>query len=150
MLTKSTEYALRALVFIQLKNNIGIRPGVPEIAGEIEAPVAFTAKILQTLTKHKLVGSMKGQGGGVFFRESESELSLYEVVVVMEGNSVFTRCGFGLKTCSDSAPCPLHDSYAPIREGYLRIARSETIQSLALKIEQGTARLNSVGKPIGK
>ena len=55
MLTKSTEYAIRALVFIQLKNSEDIRPGVAEIAQEIEAPVAYSAKILQTLTKKGLL-----------------------------------------------------------------------------------------------
>jgi Rrf2 family protein len=145
MLTKSTEYAIRALVFIQLKNLEDKRPGVLEIAEQIEAPAAFTAKILQTISKHGLVGSMKGRGGGFFFDNSLEELTLYKVIVLMEGDSVFTRCGFGLKSCKDSRPCPLHDQYAAIREGYLRIAQSETIQSLASKIMNGKAALNSLG-----
>lgn len=146
MLTKSTEYAIRALVFVKLKNMEQKRPGVIEIASEIEAPTAFTAKILQTVTKHGLLGSMKGRGGGFFFNESDPELSLYKVIMVMEGDSIFTRCGFGLISCKDSRPCPLHDQYAAIREGYLRIAQTETIQSLANKIVKGEAVLNSIGK----
>ncbi len=67
MLSKSSEYAIRALVFIQLCNWEKKRPGVGEIAKEIEAPEAYTAKILQTLTKNKLLDSMKGRGGGFFF-----------------------------------------------------------------------------------
>ena len=66
MLVKSTEYAIRALVYIQLQNWNKKRPGVIEIAKEIEAPAAYSAKILQTLTRHKLVDSMKGRGGGFF------------------------------------------------------------------------------------
>ena len=53
MLAKGTEYALRALVYIQLQNWEQKRPGVEEIAIEIEAPVAYSAKILQNLTKHQ-------------------------------------------------------------------------------------------------
>lgn len=146
MLTKSTEYAIRALVFVQLKNLEQKRPGVIEIASEIEAPTAFTAKILQTVTKHGLLGSMKGRGGGFFFNESDPELSLYKVIMVMEGDSIFTRCGFGLISCKDSRPCPLHNQYAVIREGYLKIAQTETIQSLANKIVKGEAVLNTIGK----
>ena len=91
MLSKSTEYAIRALVFIQLKNNADIRPGVGEIAREIEAPVAYSAKILQTLTKKGLLDSMKGRGGGFFFRDNQSDLTLYDVIHVMEGSAVLNQ-----------------------------------------------------------
>lgn len=142
MLTKSTEYAIRALVFIQLESWENRRPGVAEVAREIEAPTAFTAKILQTLTRHGLIGSMKGRGGGFFFTNKADDLSLYKVILIMEGDSVFTRCGFGLSECSHEHPCPLHHQYAKIRDGYLQIAKTETIQSLAKTIKQGKAVLN--------
>jgi Rrf2 family protein len=141
MLTKSTEYAIRALVFIQLSTWSDQRPGVNEVANEIEAPAAFTAKILQTLTRHGLIGSMKGRGGGFFFKNKD-EITLYKVILVMEGDLVFKRCGFGLSECSHEHPCPLHDQYAEIRDGYLRIAKTETIQSLAIKVQRGEAVLN--------
>jgi Rrf2 family protein len=142
MLTKSTEYAIRALVFIQLQNWKELRPGVPEIAREIEAPTAFTAKILHALASRGVVESMKGRGGGFFYADNQSDLSLYQVVMVMEGDRLFTKCGFGLKNCSDSNPCPLHDQYHGLREGLLRMAHSETIGTLAEKISSGRAVLN--------
>ena len=143
MTSKSTEYAIRALVYIQLQNWNSKRPGVSEIAREIEAPEAYSAKILHTLTRHRLLDSMKGRGGGFFFSENQSELTLYKVILVMEGDSSFTKCGFGLKNCNDSQPCPLHDEYTLLREGFLNIARSETIGSLAKKILNKTAVLNT-------
>ncbi len=142
MLSKSTEYAIRALVFIQLKNWENRRPGVEEIAREIEAPVSFTAKILQTLTKHKLLGSMKGRGGGFAFEENQSQLSMYDVIHVMEGDACFYKCGFGLKSCNDDNPCPLHDQYVVIRDGFFDIVKKETISSLSEKIRDGHAVLN--------
>jgi Rrf2 family protein len=142
MLTKSTEYAIRALVYVQLQNWLKKRPGVEEIAREIEAPEAFSGKILQTLTKHKLLDSMKGRGGGFFFDENESHLTLYDVIHVMEGDACFHKCGFGLKNCNNENPCPLHDKYIAIRDGFYNIVKSETINSLARKILEGNAVLN--------
>ena len=142
MLSKSSEYAIRALVFIRLQNWKKKRPGVAEIAREINAPVAFTAKILHMLTKHQLLSSMKGRGGGFFFTADQSDLSLYEVIMVMEGTRLFTRCGFGLKNCSESNPCPLHAQYTEIRESILKLVQSETTGSLAAKITSGQAVLN--------
>jgi len=143
MIAKSTEYAIRALVYIQLQNWKTKRPGAAEIAKEIDAPEAFSAKILHTLTKHKLLDSMKGRGGGFFFAENQPELTLYKVIIVLEGDSSFTRCGFGLRNCSNSNPCPLHDKYTVFREGFLTITRSETIGSMANKILNKEAVLNT-------
>ena len=142
MLTKSTEYAIRALVYIQLQNWKEIRPGVAEIAREIEAPTAFTAKILHVLTSRRILESMKGRGGGFFFTDNQSDVSLYQIIMVMEGDSLFTRCGFGLKNCNDENPCPLHERYVTLRSELLDMAHSESVNSLARKISQGHAFLN--------
>jgi len=142
MLAKTTEYAIRALVFIQLQNWEKKRPGVIEIAREIEAPTAFTAKVLHTLTTHQLLISMKGRGGGFFFSENESDLTLLKVIHVMEGDSLFKKCGFGLKQCSDVNPCPLHNDFIKVRDGLYNIVAGETIHSLAEKIRNGSAVLN--------
>lgn len=143
MLAKGTEYAIRALVYVQLKNWEEKRPGVGEIAKEIEAPEAFSAKILQTLARHKLLESMKGRGGGFFFSNNQSQITLYDVIHVMEGDAFFHKCGFGLKNCSEENPCPLHYQYKEVRNRFYEIARTETIKSLAERIRNGSAVLNS-------
>jgi len=144
MLSKSTEYAIRALVFIQLRNWEQKRPGVGEIAKEIEAPEAYTAKILQTLTKNKLMDSMKGRGGGFFFNDNQSNLTLYDVIHVVEGDACFHKCGFGLKQCNDDNSCPLHEKYKVVRDGFFDIVKTETIKSLSEKILYGDAVLNRI------
>jgi len=146
MLSKSTEYAIRALVFIQLCNWEEKRPGVGEIAKEIEAPEAYAAKILQTLTKNKLLNSMKGRGGGFFFDENQSSLTLYDVIHVVDGDASFHKCGFGLKHCNDENPCPFHDKYKVLRDGFFDIVKTETIKSLSEKITHGEAVLNRSNK----
>lgn len=130
---KETEYALRALVYIQLQNSKERRPGIAEIASEIETPQSFTAKILQRLVKQGFVESLKGINGGFFFNPTKEDLPLKKVIVSIEGDSLFRGCGFGLKHCDENNPCPLHFSYAPIREAINNLVSNETIQSLALK-----------------
>ena len=142
MLAKTTEYAIRALVYVQLKNLEQKRPGVGEIAKEIEAPEAYSAKILQTLTKHKLMDSMKGRGGGFFFSENKAERSIYDVIKVMEGDAVFCKCGLGLNNCSDTNPCPFHQEYKKLINGFQKMVKESSIQSLSKKIHNGEAVLN--------
>lgn len=120
------------------------RPGVGEIAREIEAPEAYTAKILQILTKNKLLESMKGRGGGFFFSDNQSNLTLFDVILVVEGDAFFHKCGFGLKQCNNNNPCPLHEKYKGVRDNFFEIVKTETIQSLSETIKQGDAVLNRI------
>ncbi len=133
MFKKETEYALRALVYIQLQNYAGRRPGIAEISSEIETPQSFTAKILQRLVKQGFVQSLKGINGGFFFDTAKDDLTLIDVIVSIEGDSLFKGCGFGLKHCDENNPCPLHFEYAPIRDGINNLVEGQTIQSLAKK-----------------
>ena len=122
---------MRGLVYIQQQNNLGKRPGVDEISREINAPRFFTAKILQGLVKRGYLKSVKGKGGGFYFEKDSPELLLRDLIVAVEGDQRLDGCGFGLKTCSDKAPCPIHHQYAPIRQALQDLVGKESIQSLA-------------------
>ncbi len=141
MLTKGSEYAIRALLYIQLQNWKEKRPGVIEIAREIEAPEAYTAKILHLLTSRDFLGSMKGRGGGFFYNDIQPERNLYDIIVHLEGDRLFTNCGIGLKNCSDQDPCPLHNEFAKVRNELMKLFKNESIRSLAEKIRDGKAVL---------
>jgi len=133
MFNKETEYALRALVWIQAENKKGRMAGIAEIAKEIDAPRYFTAKILQRLVRQGFVLSQKGRGGGFFFDPEKPDLPIRDVIIAVEGDELFKGCGFGLKFCDENNPCPLHTRYAPVRNRINRLTSSETIQSLARK-----------------
>jgi Rrf2 family protein len=141
MIGKASEYAIRSLVYIFLQNQVGKRPGYKEIAEKISSPVPFTAKILQSLARAELVSSMKGRGGGFFFDDSADPLSLYKIIRVMEGEKFFIKCGFGLKRCDAENPCPLHDEYSLVRDGFFKLVTNQTIQSLASRINERQAVL---------
>jgi len=131
MFKKETEYALRGLVYIQVQNRQNRKPGIAEIASEIDAPPAFTAKILQRLVRLGFIESLKGKNGGYYFDPREPALPLKKVVEAIEGDRIFTSCGFGLRQCDDENPCPLHEDYVPIRESIEKLLTNETIQDLA-------------------
>jgi Rrf2 family protein len=141
MLGKTTEYAIRALVYIYIQNLEGKRPGFKEIAKKIDSPEQFTAKVLQSLARNQIISSMKGRGGGFFFNQTSASLTMYDVIRVMEGENFFSKCGFGLKRCDSVNPCPLHNEYSHVREGFFQLVKNRTIQSLADKINEQKAVL---------
>lgn len=138
MFNKETEYALRGLVYIKIQNMIGKKPGVAEIAREIDAPPFFTAKILQRMARQGYVNSVKGKGGGFYFDETKPDLPIKDLIVATEGSNLLSGCGFGLRHCNANNPCPLHEKYSPIRESINNLVSTETIQSLASKFPKTT------------
>lgn len=143
MFKKETEYALRGLIYIQSQNTLGRRPGITEIADEINAPQFYTAKIMQRLAKQGFVESLKGKGGGFSFNADLPELTLKTIITAIEGDHLFTGCGIGLKECNSENPCPIHDQFAPIRESIEKLVSEESIQSLAEKVTNGEETFTS-------
>jgi Rrf2 family protein len=135
MFNKETQYAIRALVYIQARNNESHRPGIQEIALETDAPQYFIAKILQRLVRQGLLKSAKGRGGGFYFDNEKDDITIKELVSLIEGDRKLNGCGFGLRQCNPENPCPLHKEYSVIRNAINLMVTSETIQSLAIKTE---------------
>lgn len=131
MFKKETEYALRGLVYIRLQNMNDHKPSIAEIAEEIVTPVHYMAKILQRMVRMGFLESTKGKNGGYMISADKGEISLKQVISAIEGPSLFNGCGFGLKHCDANNPCPLHNSYGPIRDAINKLVNEETIQSLA-------------------
>lgn len=137
MFNKETEYALRGLVYIQLQNDLGKRPGIVEIAGQIDAPYFYTAKILQRMVRIGFIESQKGKGGGFYFDSKKPDLSIKNLIIATEGDSLFKGCGFGLNKCDEDNPCPFHEKYAPIRNAINKLVSEENVQNLARKTLSG-------------
>jgi len=138
---KETEYAIRALVYVQVCNSEGHRPGIAEIAGQIDAPHFYTGKIMQRLVRQGFVESQKGKGGGFYFDRSKPDLSMKQLIIATQGDSLFCGCGFGLKQCDENNPCPLHNKFAPIRNALNKLVTEENVQSLAQKTMRGEEML---------
>jgi Rrf2 family protein len=147
ILSKATEYSIRALVYIRSRMETHRFIGFREIAREIGAPEPFTGKVLQTLVKKGFLQSSKGPGGGFFLDEKKGPIPLIGLVLSLEGTTFFTRCGLGLKNCSSENPCPIHKDYAKIRGQFEKLMESETIWSLAKKLKNGKAVINNSAIP---
>ena len=125
MFSKSCEYAIRATIFIATQSQSNANIGIKEIAKEIDSPIAFTAKILQVLVKNNILKSTKGVGGGFMILKNDlKNLKLSDIVIAIDGNSVFLKCGLGLSNCSEDHPCPVHEKFKFVKKDWLYIEYS--------------------------
>lgn len=144
MFSKSCEYGIRAIIYIAAENEKGKKVGIAEICENIEAPAHFTAKILQILSRNRIVNSQKGVNGGFYMDQYQRELKLIEIVTAIDGKAIFTGCGLGLKQCSESNPCPLHNKFKAIRNDLKKMLESTTIDELGKNLKKGKSVLKTI------
>ncbi|MBF4471008.1 RrF2 family transcriptional regulator [Flavobacterium sp. HJJ] len=136
MFSKTCEYGIRATIFIASESYQNKRVGLKDIAKKIDSPEAFTAKILQILSKDNIINSIKGVGGGFEIpREIMKDIKLAQIVNALEGDRVFTGCGLGLAHCSDGHPCPMHEKFKSIRSELAFMLENTNLEELALGIK---------------
>lgn len=143
MFSKACEYALRAVLYISMKSVNISRLSIPEIAKEIDAPVAFTAKILQTLAREGIISSFKGPNGG-FFIDPSKPVSLNVIVKAIDGDDVLHTCALGLKECSDKFPCPIHHEIKHYKDRLRKVMKETTVQGLTGDLAKGKTFLKNL------
>ena len=126
-----TQYAIWGLVYIQMQNYRGIKPGSCEIAKEIDVSQMSIAKIFQQLVRKGFILSVKGKGGGFYFENNQPELTLKEVMQATGDCKILTECFLGIRSCSPENPCPVHEHWAKLRTAINSLVSTATIQSLA-------------------
>ncbi|GGB03404.1 RrF2 family transcriptional regulator [Puia dinghuensis] len=136
MFSKACEYAIRAVLFISQKSKDGKKVGIREIAKGIDSPEHFIAKILQDLRRKGLVQSQKGPAGGFYLDKESMNYSLADVVRVVDGDSLFSGCGLGLKQCSEKKPCPLHHTFKQIRGDIYHMLESAKLGEFNKQLEK--------------
>jgi Rrf2 family transcriptional regulator, iron-sulfur cluster assembly transcription factor len=138
MFSKSCEYAIRAVVYIAGQSLNGRRCSIADVAGETGSPEAFAAKILQTLSRNKLITSAKGPGGGFeMSKQKMKSLTLADIVDTIDGDSVYSGCALGLRRCDEVNPCPLHNRFKKVRTELQNILETTSIYHLAMNVEKG-------------
>ena len=129
MFSKATEYGIKATMYIAYKTRGGERVSVKEIAQSIDAPVHFTAKILQELGRKKIVRSIKGPNGGFYLENSDLKTPLGKIVKTLDGDKFYNTCVLGLRACSQRNPCPVHNEFKLIKEKIIAMLENNTIGS---------------------
>lgn len=144
ILSKTEEYAIKAAVFIAHKSISEERTNLKEISEEIDSPEAFTAKILQTLVRHKIINSTKGAGGGFSIDYSKAKkVKLIDIVTALDPLYDKKGCVLGLSQCSESNPCPIHHKYKPVKAEILSLLRKTSLQELSENYEKGLSYLKN-------
>ena len=116
-MTKRADYALLALSYLasRAKEDPNRLVNTREIAEQFELPVELLAKLLQILAKNGLVASHPGPTGGYRLLRSAGQISVAEVVTLIDGPVSMMHCSNGQDgACKQYNRCTIRDPLAEI------------------------------------
>ncbi len=134
MLSNTCKYAVRALIYLGKNASEKEKVGIKKIAGDLNIPTPFLGKILQNLVRQKLLLSTKGPNGGFALGKKAKEISLYDIVCIVDGQDYFNNCLISLETCSSihekGKHCPVHGRFGAIRAQLVEFYKATNIQAI--------------------
>ena len=129
MLSKTAEYALRAVVFLGGQPD---RPASADLLSEkTKVPRRYLHRVLQDLVAADLVNSRSGPGGGYILACETKKITILDVINAVAPIERINACPLGLK--SHSKLCPLHKeldkAYAATETAFKRVTIKKLLDS---------------------
>ena len=137
MITQKMKYALKALLVLADEAAEG-RPEaltIEEIARRSGTPKRFLEHILLEIRNAGVIASTRGRSGGYSLIKKPSEVSLSELLRMIDGpiaplpclsRRAYQRC----EDCSDEATCRIRRVFADVFWSYLLIIDSLTLEDM--------------------
>jgi Rrf2 family protein len=140
MLSNTCKYALRALIYLGKFSEEGKKIGIKKLSEDLNLSSPFLGKILQFMVREKILVSTKGPNGGFGLARKTQDISLYDIVIKVDGEEFFVNCLIGLEPCIGHDPskplCPIHNKYSSLREEIALFYKNTTLADISEDIEK--------------
>ncbi len=132
------DYACRALLELALRYDSGLHAHIKEIAEKQKIPPKYLVQILVMLKSVGLVKSKRGVEGGYQLSKPPSEITLGEVVRIVDGPLLAVRCSSedNSATCEILPTCAIHPVWEEVREAVAEIIDNITYEDLCRRTKE--------------
>ncbi len=114
LVSQGAQYAISAIIAISKHPNDVI--SASELSKQLSCPSAYLSQILAKLKSPGILKSQRGLNGGVYLAKSLEQVSVYDVIVAIDGDEFFSTCFMGIEGCGRIEPCPFHNFWSVHRE----------------------------------
>ncbi len=128
-LSRKCDYALRAIVEIAQAGE-GEYTNIAHIAEKCSLPAPYLEQVLLQLKKAGVLSSKTGPGGGYRLRQPASEVTLLEIIRIVDGPVAPVRCVSmtAYERCSCEEDCSLRPIMSEVRDAIAGILDGLTLE----------------------
>ena len=113
-----------------------------DIAEAYHIPPQLLAKILQRLTKVGLLRSTAGTSGGYALQRDARTITVFEVILAVDGPMFLTACSSGPRVCDLHDCCTIKEPMARVNESITELLKGIRIGDLVDSDPQRGARMD--------
>ncbi len=132
VLTKKTDYAIRALLMLGAKR--GSYVSARTIAVEQDMPYQFLRGVLQEMIRHDLIVSKEGVQGGFMLEKDPDEIRVKQLIEIFQGKVQVSECMFRKQICANRSRCVLRHEIMRIEQVVNNEFEQVTIGKLLRKL----------------
>jgi Rrf2 family nitric oxide-sensitive transcriptional repressor len=133
MLSRTAEYALRAIVWLSSHPEASVTGQA--LAAATQVPPDYLAKVMHSLVLAGLVDAQRGKKGGFSLVSTPEEVTILDVINAVEPVRRFRSCPLGI--AGHESLCPLHRSLdniaGQLEHAYGAIRLSDLLRSAGVK-----------------
>lgn len=125
MLTQTSDYALRALVYLAHDPDDGYHQ-TRDLAKALNVPSNYLGKILQLLSHHRIVESQRGMHGGFRLSRLPEQIRLFDVLSALDAVPTDPECPL-VSGGQQMELCTLHRRFASMTRMYVKFLKDTTL-----------------------
>lgn len=131
-ITQEADYAFRIVSY--LARNEGKVIGAPQIAESEGVTKRFTLRILRKLNLAGITDAKRGSKGGYYLKKPKEDITLYDIIVAVDGPIVINRCLQEDKYCNKNrvnevGNCKFHTTLAMMQSNIIKMFKNQTIDN---------------------
>ena len=128
-LKMTTDYALRTVIHLA---TVGRIAPSSEISEKMKIPRKYLINIVRGLRESGIINTHSGASGGYSLAKKPEDISLYDIISVMEGSINISKCldDDEVCTCYQTEVCPVRRSYYVIQDGITKHLKSYSIKDI--------------------
>ncbi len=130
-LTTKGRYAVTAMLDLALHYDQGAVT-LADIARRQGISLSYLEQLFARLRRHGLVDSTRGPGGGYNLAKGPEQISIAQIIVVINENIDATRCG-GERNCDDDEICLTHSLWEKLSERIYEFLDGITLADLVAR-----------------
>jgi Rrf2 family protein len=143
-LSKRGEYGLKAMIELAAREGERGVVQIKEIAAHEQIPVKFLEQIMVTLKNAGLLYSKAGVGGGYHLSKPANEITLGQIVRVLDGPLAPIRCvshmAYERCVCEDEKTCGLRLAMLDVRNAIADILDQSTLAEVLAREKKAATR----------
>ena len=117
MISREADYGLRVILFLSKQSVEQENVPTTLLSEKMNIPYPFLRQIVQRLIDGELIVSKKGKGGGVKLAKSPGEISLYDVIVLLNASGIcLNECIEDKEKCFRSKQCTINKAFRKIQD----------------------------------